>query len=341
MNNKNQKCLLCGEKAYLITSEQKGYKEPDIYKIYYCENCDTSFSIPRVEDTDEIYNLIYKYGEKVPDYDRYWLYSKEIISQEKAFAWLANKEPAYWGVWCAMNRHIKLNKSAKILEIGSGLGYLTYAMRKEGYTNAFGIDISNEAVNNAINKYGDFYICADVNEYAKSHINEYDVVLLTEVIEHIENPKSFLSSILHLLKDHGSIILTSPNKSFYPKEAIWINDSPPVHCWWFSENSFKYLAQELNLQATFINYSEYYKTHLKHLFDNKNSTLLSSNFIFDKEGHLISKKSGNIKGGVLPCWVKNTQLYKYLSRELYPFLFKSRFSVSKSRTYTQCIIYTK
>lgn len=153
---------------------------------------------------------------------------------------------------------MKNKQSTRIIEIGCGLGYLTYSLRKDNY-NIYGLDISQEAVNQANDNFGEYYICQDLFEYAKTNVNSYDVVILTEVIEHVETPIGFLETIMKILKPNGQIILTTPNKSLLPSDIVWDTDLPPVHCWWFSEESMVYIAKQLNANASFINFSKYYK----------------------------------------------------------------------------------
>ncbi|MDR0420569.1 MAG: hypothetical protein LBH30_03850, partial [Prevotellaceae bacterium] len=72
-----EKCQICGNHALLKTITQKGYKEFDLYKIYHCPSCNTSFALPRV-NTNETYQLIYENAEKIPGYNRYWNYYNKI-----------------------------------------------------------------------------------------------------------------------------------------------------------------------------------------------------------------------------------------------------------------------
>jgi len=335
-------CLLCGKDAELKTTEQVGYMEPDKFKIYHCSYCDTSFSMPRVKNTNKIYDLIYKNsGKNVSAYDRYFRYSNDILQQKEPLMWLANQEPAYWGAHKAISAILKNSKDAAILEVGSGLGYFTYALHKSGY-NVTGLDISRESVDKANKKYGDYYICADVTTYNQS-AEKYDLIILTEVIEHLNEPMEFLQSLLSLLKETGHIILTTPNKSFFPEDSIWISDLPPVHGWWFSEASFIEMANQLKCNVSFIDYAPYNKTHPKEIFDKKFSQALAPKAVFDVNGNLLEQDIPDRRFyGVLPSWLKKNKLYKYISRELFPVIFKNRFVVSnKSRTSCLCAILTK
>jgi len=256
-NEQIVECLLCGKSAELKHKEFPGYQEPHTFKIYHCKNCNTAFSLPRVE-TSLIYEKIYENRGKVPGYARYWEYAQNIKKSLNPLKYLSGIEDTYWAVKEALSFIVKDKKSTKILEIGSGLGYLTYSLIKANY-DAVGIDISQTAVMNANENFGDHYICADLFQYAPLHPESFDIVILTEVIEHIDKPLDFIESIIKLLRPGGRVIISTPNKSLYPKDIIWDTEMPPVHIWWFSEDSMKYISKKKNTNITFINFSNYYK----------------------------------------------------------------------------------
>jgi SAM-dependent methyltransferase len=284
-NDQIIKCILCGNSAELRHKEYPGYQEPDTFMIYHCLKCDTAFSLPRVESS-AIYEAIYKNGEKVPGYDRYWEYAKVIKYFANPLEYLAETEVTYWGIKEALSFYVKDKKSTNILEIGSGLGYLTYALIKAGYV-VVGLDISQTAVEHAKRIFGDYYICANLFEYAQLHPGSFDTIILTEVIEHIDNPIDFIKSIIKLLKPGGQAIITAPNKSFYPADTVWVTDLPPVHCWLFSEESMRYVAKRINVNVSFVDFSDYYKgsfysVNTKSLVDNQLPTS-----VLNKNGELI------------------------------------------------------
>jgi SAM-dependent methyltransferase len=288
MHNDNESdCLLCGGSAELRHNEYPGYQEPDKFMIYHCQKCNTAFSLPRVE-TSVLYENIYKNGDKVPGYNRYWRYSKIIGKFENPLEYLEETKEVYWGVKEALSVSVKDKKSSRILEIGSGLGYLTYSLIRADY-NAKGLDISQTAVNKANETFGDHYIRADLSEYADQFPESYDVVILTEVIEHVADPLDFIKNIIKLLKPGGRAIVTTPNKSFYPSGINWASDLPPVHCWWFSEDSIRYIAERLKTEISFIDFTNYYKKHYQII---NIRSLLNCNLpnpYFDRNGELIKK----------------------------------------------------
>lgn len=258
MGNENVvQCLFCGKEATLIKNNLSGYQEPDVFNIYGCPTCHTDFSFPRVETT-MIYDHIYSNAKNVPGYDRYWRFMKLIKKSNNPLKVLSNVEDTYWGVKEALLKVVEDKATKKILEVGSGLGYLTYSLIKAGY-NIVGMDISETAVQKAKTIFGDYYICADLFEIARTQAESFDVIILTEVIEHVNRPLEFIEAIKQLLKPGGHAIITTPNKSLFPSAILWATDLPPVHCWWFSEDSMIFAAKDKDFEIEFINFKNFYK----------------------------------------------------------------------------------
>ncbi|MDR3000893.1 MAG: methyltransferase domain-containing protein, partial [Fibromonadaceae bacterium] len=121
-------------------------------------------------------------------------------------------------------------------------------------------------------------------EYATGHKEEYDRIILTQVIEHVENPIEWIKALLTMLKKGGKIIVTTENKTIYPKNTIWQTDLPPVHSWWFSEKSFEYIANKLNVSINFVDFSDYISGVLFHEI----GKVSYNQHIFDKNGEVFA-----------------------------------------------------
>jgi SAM-dependent methyltransferase len=288
-------CLLCGKAAHLKCKDYPGYQRPLKFEIYHCDFCKSAFSLPRV-NTTQLYEDIYRSGKELPGYDRYWKYAERINSTSSPLNYLAYNESAYWGVKKSLEEIVTNKQGTKILEIGSGMGYLTYSLIKEDY-NVVGLDISDVAVKTANYKFGNYFVCADLYEYSTLHSESFDVVILTEVIEHVEKPVDFIRAILKVLRSDGRIIITTPNRSIYDNKVIWASDSPPVHLWWFSEDSMRFIANELNIEIDFISFNEFYKRNYQsiEMADNKISILPSP--YLDETGELLVKANESIFKG--------------------------------------------
>lgn len=106
-------------------------------------------------------------------------------------------------------------KGKKFLEVGCGLGYFSNKASKIG-ANVTGIDIGPNLVE--INKKktpkGVFKVASASDLPFKDET--FDVVLSTEVIEHVNNQKSALKEMCRVLKKNGILVITTPNRFFKP-----------------------------------------------------------------------------------------------------------------------------
>lgn len=226
-----------------------GYRSSEKFSIFHCGMCNTAFAAPLKVDAS-IYNCIYQKAREVPGYDRYYDYAEKVLQVERPLDFLAEAEDVYWGIRSFLNK----KGLRRILEVGCGFGYLTFALAKAGH-RVKGIDISNIAVENASKKYGEgLFECVDVRELAEREGPVYDLIIFTEVIEHIENIKEFMRAVDALLVPGGNLLLTTPNKTPYPEDVLWETEPPPVHLFWFSEDSMRVLAKFLKHRVTFVDF---------------------------------------------------------------------------------------
>ena len=107
---------------------------------------------------------------------------------------------------------------AKILDIGCGNGNLSIALGSLGY-NVKGIDVDETSVQTA-QKNNPFpnveFAVADANKFSIS--DEYDLIICTEVLEHLQTPKELVESSYRILKPGGTMIVTVPN-GYGPRET--------------------------------------------------------------------------------------------------------------------------
>lgn len=217
-----------------------GYIEGEDFEIFYCDNCGVSRAlISEFYDFNALYDSIYS-AQSEDGYARYFDYTIQVKTVQDPLSFLANKEPQYNALRNALNT---IDKTAKILEVGSGLGYTTFSLRQCGYVDAWGCDLSEKAVEQSKQLFGDYYLTAE-----DASLERYDFVFATEVIEHCPNPKQFIGQCMSMLKPGGMLLLTTPRSTVPSYEYqnirnIWISDPPPVHLWCFSPKSLKMLLE--------------------------------------------------------------------------------------------------
>lgn len=130
---------------------------------------------------------------------------------------------------------IKDNVAAgsNVLEIGCGDGLLINELQKLSF-NCFGIEPSYAATKRAVTKglnviQGYFPVT--------SFDSQMDVVILTHVFEHIENPIDFISGIKNILNPGGYILFAQTNYlGLIPRlqKENWYAWVPEHHYWHFT-----------------------------------------------------------------------------------------------------------
>jgi len=107
-----------------------------------------------------------------------------------------------------------LKKGGRILDVGCGNGAIA-----EITTNRFdqlhGCDFSETALQEASQR-GAAVVCADLNaEFLPYRDGSFDCVTCLEVIEHVFDPLRLLRELHRILKDHGQLVLTTPNIRYF------------------------------------------------------------------------------------------------------------------------------
>lgn len=105
-------------------------------------------------------------------------------------------------------------------DIGSGGGILSEALGRLGGT-VVGVDACVESVEAARAHLGKSigvkdrvtYRCMPVEELAATEAGTFDVVVASEVVEHVASLPQFLASCVALVKPGGALVITTINKS--------------------------------------------------------------------------------------------------------------------------------
>lgn len=98
-----------------------------------------------------------------------------------------------------------------ILDVGCGNGALTLPLASCGHT-VLGIDISAEAIEKArgVNVFDN--VSFEVRNLIESPLNmQFDVIICSEVLEHLSNPVPLIRAMEHELKPDGRLFITVPN----------------------------------------------------------------------------------------------------------------------------------
>lgn len=106
----------------------------------------------------------------------------------------------------------------KILDVGCGEGVLGAMLKEEKKVLIHGIDISDEEIEKAKKVLDEAY-CVDIETVTawpeKIREQKYDVIILTEVLEHILFPEKIVRRLKELSDKKTGVIITVPNVLFW------------------------------------------------------------------------------------------------------------------------------
>jgi len=136
----------------------------------------------------------------------------------------------------------KLDKNASILEVGCGDGKLLHMLKKNGYNNIEGVDISEEQIMLAKSE-GLNVKTADIFTFLSDKIACYDAIIAIDVVEHF-----YKQEVLRLfrlfqkaLKTSGILLLQTPNgEGLFPGQVIY---GDLTHLCIFTPNSMRQILQ--------------------------------------------------------------------------------------------------
>lgn len=98
-----------------------------------------------------------------------------------------------------------------VLDVGCASGYLGKLI-KDKNNKVDGVEISAEAAKEAENKLDHVYVM-DIERQWPVHLQQqnYDLLICTEVLEHVFDPSKVLGYAANALKPGGHIIISTPN----------------------------------------------------------------------------------------------------------------------------------
>lgn len=134
----------------------------------------------------------------------------------------------YWGDEVAVGEHHYWSKararmhrdfferfisggSGRLLDMGCGLGFFLKAMMSYQDWHAYGCEISPAAVRYAREHLGLRRVICSPLEDADFTSNDFDIVTMWDVLDHIPQPDPVLSRCHKLLKDGGTLFIRTPN----------------------------------------------------------------------------------------------------------------------------------
>lgn len=125
------------------------------------------------------------------------------------------------------------DKNSCILDVGCHTGALIARMHDTGYARVEGVDLSRKFKGDPFP-----FTVADLNK-PFDHLFEgktFDALVVSEVIEHLDDPRNFLLQAHRILSPEGLIIGTTPNVGFFEGRLKFLLKG---ELWGFGANNYR------------------------------------------------------------------------------------------------------
>jgi 2-polyprenyl-3-methyl-5-hydroxy-6-metoxy-1,4-benzoquinol methylase len=146
------------------------------------------------------------------------------------FGWeSANPVLAHRYIIPAILSLLPTDRPLNILDAGCGNGYLAHHLTQLGHT-VTGVDQAEDGIAIAQKTYPQItFKLSSIYDDLSSIVQNVDVVVSSEVIEHLYSPKIFLENMHSLLRPNGYIILTTPYHGYLKNLALSVFNAWDKH----------------------------------------------------------------------------------------------------------------
>lgn len=112
-----------------------------------------------------------------------------------------------------------------VLDIGCGTGFLLERLAERGFSG-IGIDLSPESVEHARRRLAQIgasdRLTAVVGSAYEPPAGPFDLIALTDVLEHLEDPRACIAALRAVLAPGGLLVVSTPNRRSLPGARRWL-----------------------------------------------------------------------------------------------------------------------
>ena len=193
-------CALCGSLIFKLALVCEGFS------FVKCKHCGLVQRNPQPDKNEILARYSSTYGNDYLSYEleneAAFLKLQQLALKDAGFSKL---EKTLFAV-----KQPRADSVPSILDIGCATGALLAALRDKGW-RVTGVEISPSAIYAKNERKLDVRnIPLEENIFPD---NSFDVILASHLIEHLNEPKTFLEETYRILKNNGSIFITTPDIS--------------------------------------------------------------------------------------------------------------------------------
>jgi 2-polyprenyl-3-methyl-5-hydroxy-6-metoxy-1,4-benzoquinol methylase len=227
-------CDLCGADDYTVL-----YKAgvAQAAQIVECKSCGLMYANPRAAEPDHVL---------VEDYDADYV---EGHTNQERYAKEALQVRDYTGTRKFLAE--RFPKRGKLLEVGSGFGYLLDFFRQDGWA-VLGVE-PNEGLNRHARKHLGIDVLSVILPDAKFDDNSFDAVLMMHVIEHVPSPEDTLREIFRVLKPGGMLVMETPRYDTLMYKLLGRRErslSCTGHIYFFTSKTLRAISEKAGFTVT-------------------------------------------------------------------------------------------
>ncbi len=235
-NRKIRACIVCNASVTIVLEDltDTRFGSGGVYCMARCKNCGLlqTTSVPGLVELKQLYEEYYNFGgEKDTIYTRL---------RERFFS------SSLYRFWLCMDGDISFHShrgSGRLLDIGCNEGRGLKIYQQNGF-KAEGLELNEQAAAEA--RKGGFRVYTEPVEQFEP-TKPYDVVVLSNVLEHSLDPKEMLPHVQRMLKPAGRVWISCPNNQSWMRYFFgryWINWHVPFHITHFSKHTLTSLLEK-------------------------------------------------------------------------------------------------
>lgn len=305
------RCQICGNdnNNEVFKIREMMFGMGDYFDYLECSECgclqliDIPPNIEKYYSPDNYYSLKYESNNFLMKIirkkrDEYAIFKKNFIGKL-----IFKKYPYYdleiFGKALCQSNMIDLN--SRILDVGSGNGYLIKSLKNAGFSNITGIE---PFINEKIIIDGLKILKKAIKDIPDNQ--EYDLIMFNHSLEHLTNHLEVLVKVSKLLSRNGVCFIRMPVKNDYIWKLYgenWVQIDAPRHFLIHTLKSFDFLVKKTNLKV------------LKIMFDSNEFQFWGSEQ-YKRDIPLESKKSYGINPKKSIFTKHQIKKYKKRSEEL-------------------------
>lgn len=182
------RCYLCGR------DDGRHLVDDGVFRVIRCAGCELAYVTPRVAESH--LHLIYQTD-----------YFKSSNAADFGYSDYVKDREGYLRTFRAKAELVRRWKAGgKCLEIGSASGFFLFAMEEAGFST-MGVEVSSYVTDFAKNDLGLKNVFNGLLKDAPVHDQEYDVIAMWDVIEHVSDPIAELKMLRRIIKPDGFLFL--------------------------------------------------------------------------------------------------------------------------------------